>query len=436
MHTFNPIFTTPRLAIRHARREDADFLYSLWKNPRVMGNVGFPQGLSITLEQIQNQIASHGASVYDKYLLVTLRATGETIGECKLGSPDLQGVSTTDVKLLPSFWGQGFGGEVKQGLVDYLFSHAPVLAIEADPASNNLPSIRMQEQVGGLRVSEYDSAGAHHLVYRLHRFDWERLKNELPVAPEPLRSLLAEILPDLVPGCQALALTGSFARGSENEFSDLDLYRFIEGPVEVPHRYILHPSHRLVSLTTTTICEKAADLGKPQHAMWATPGLSQMWVLFDRYGDLARLKAQATAYDPLTHREQAAAWVSEALLDNSEEVTKIISALPRVDEGAALHAMLDLDYQLNRIAAVQLGLLFETENSFFEQLRLAVPPEWTRLQRMMMGFEPAGILQRARAALGLYRYSCRWLDALILPQHRDIIEFAASLIPPEWENLG
>ncbi len=429
------IFSTPRLAIRHARHEDAEFLYGLWKNTRVMSNVGFPQGLPITLERIQNQIAWHGTSVYDKYLLVTLRETGQAIGECKLGSPDLQGISTTDVKLSPEFWGQRYGVEVKQGLLDYLFTHAPVLAVEADPAFDNLPSIRMQERVGGLRVREYQSDFARHLVYRVHRFDWKRLQNGLPVAPEPLRSLLAELLPDLVPGCQALALAGSFARGTADETSDLDLYRFVDGPVNEPHRYSLHASRRLVSLTTTTFSAKAAELEKPQAALWAAPGLSQMWLLFDRTGGLAQLKAQAAAYDPAAHSEQAADWISETLKGNSEEVAKIISALQRNDDGAALHGLIGIDYNLGLIAAVRLGLLIETENCFFEQLLQAVPTGWSRLYRIVLGFEAASIPQRARAGLGLYRYTCRWLDALILPQHRAIIEYAADLIPPEWEEI-
>jgi len=434
MNTPSDIFTTPRLAIRRARSEDAAFLNRLWKNPRVMTNVGFPQGLPITREQIKVQIARQGASVYDKYLIVTLRESGEPIGECKLGSPDLQGISTTDVKLSPEFWGQRYGVEVKQGLLDYLFTHAPVLAVEADPACTNPASIRMQEAVGGLRVREYDSAFNHHYVYRAHRFDWQRLKSGQPAAPEPLRSLLAELLPDLVPGSQALALAGSFARGCENGFSDLDLYRFVDGPVEAPHRYWLHPSGRLVSLTTTTISAEAAKLEKPQTAAWAAPGLSQMWVLFDRTGDLARLKSQAVAYDPLSQREQAAVWISETLHGNAEEVTKIIAALARNDDGAALHALLGIDYNLNMIAAVHQGMLFETENSFFEQLRLVAPPDWGRAQRVMMGFERATIAQRARAGLDLYRFTCRWLDDLIQPQHREIIAYAVSLIPAEWER--
>lgn len=429
------IFATPRLRIRRAQIEDAAFLYRLWRDPRVMSNVGFPDGLPTTRGQIEAQIGRHTASEYDKTLIVTLRSSGEPIGECMLGWPDDHGISLTDVKLVPEHWGQRYGVEIKQGLVDYLFTHAPVLAVEADPASTNLPSIRMQEAAGGLCVREYDSEHNHHRVYRVHRFDWERLKAGQAVAPEPLRSLLADILPDLVPGCLALALTGSFARGCNGDFSDLDLYRFVAAPVEDDHSYSLHlPQRRLISLDTAVLSEKMADLQKPQRAMWAAPGFAQCWVLFDRCGGLMQLKAQAAAYDPQSLRAEAGAWISESLKDNSEEATKILGALQRGNEGAALYGVMGMDYNLGLIAGLHLGVLFETENSFFEQIWRVAPPEWTRLQRVMMGFEPVGIPQRARAALGLYRYTCRWLDALILPQHRAIIEYVVDLIPPEWEK--
>lgn len=436
MPDLSEIFTTPRLRIRRARVADAAFLYHLWHDPRVMTNVGFPQGLPITREQIENKIRSYNASEYDKTLVVTRLESGEPIGECMLGWPDEQGISLTDVKLSPEFWGQRYGVEVKQGLLDYLFTHAPVLAVEADPAYTNLPSIRMQERVGGLRVREYDSEFNHHLVYRVHRFDWERLKAGLPVAPEPLRSLLADLLPGLVPGSEALALTGSFARGCAGETSDVDLYRFIEGPVAEPNSYSLKlPQRRLVSLTTAVLSEKIADLQKPQRAIWAAPGFAQCWVLFDRSGGLAQLKTQATAYDPRAFQSEAAAWISDCLMGNAEEVTKVFAALQRGDDGAALYGLMGMDYNLGLVAAVYLGVLFESENSFFAQLQRAAPPQWVHLQRVMMGLETADIQKRARAGLGLYRYTCRWLDALIQAQHCDIIAYAAGLIPPAWEEI-
>jgi RimJ/RimL family protein N-acetyltransferase len=179
------VFETERLIIRKARPDDADvdFFYRLWTNPKVMTNVGFPSGLKITPEEIREKIAKETGSEYNGKLLVDLKATGETIGECKLGLPDGTGVSETDVKLMPEFWGNRYGVEIKQGLVDYLFTHTECKAVKATPNKNNAASIRMQEAVGGKRVAEGVfnfpvkmkswTCDVPYYEYRVTREDWE-----------------------------------------------------------------------------------------------------------------------------------------------------------------------------------------------------------------------------------------------------------------------
>lgn len=177
------VFETTRLIIRTGCEADAGMYYALWTNPRVMTNVGFPQGLQITRAEITAKIAEQGETEFGRLLVVALKATGQTIGECKLYLPDEEGIAKTDVKLLPQFWGNKYGVEVKQGLVDYLFSHTNCTAVQADPNVNNIASIKMQEAVGGVRVAE----GVHefpkkmrdythpvtYCVYRVFREDWE-----------------------------------------------------------------------------------------------------------------------------------------------------------------------------------------------------------------------------------------------------------------------
>lgn len=179
------IFDTTRLIIRSATEEDAQFLFALWTEPRVMSNVGYPQGLRITQKEVLQGIQRQNpASEYDKYLLVDRKSDGETVGECKLGSPDENGIAHTDVKLWPAFWGHKYGVEIKRGLVDYLFRFTDCTAVEATPNVDNVASIKMQEAVGGVRVGEGvftfpESMQSYtrpvpHYVYRVFRSDWER----------------------------------------------------------------------------------------------------------------------------------------------------------------------------------------------------------------------------------------------------------------------
>ncbi len=184
------LFETSHLHIRRASITDADvaFFMSLWNNPQVMRFVGFPFGLGLTAAQVRHAI-QQGLEQGDEHrldaCLVAERAEdGVAIGECKLGTPDENGLSETDVKLLPQFWGQGYGVEIKRGLLAYLFTHTDCQVVQATPNVENIASIRMQEAVGGVRVGEtlYEfppekrafTCPVHSYVYQVRRKAWLR----------------------------------------------------------------------------------------------------------------------------------------------------------------------------------------------------------------------------------------------------------------------
>ena len=184
------MFETERLYIRRAEPNgaDIDLFYRLWTDPKVMRNVGFPSGLRITREEILRMLESQSEGALDVRLLATVKESGElegrTIGECKLGKPDKDGVSTTDVKLLPEFQGRGYGTEIKRGLVAYLFTHTEAQVIRATPNRRNIASQKMQEAVGARRVGEgvfvapesmrEYATDVPHFVYEITREEWKR----------------------------------------------------------------------------------------------------------------------------------------------------------------------------------------------------------------------------------------------------------------------
>ena len=178
------IFETERLIVRKAAPlpHDINFLLKLWTTPEVMILVGFPNGLRITADDIRHQIENQSETEYDQTLVVILKTDRTPIGECKLGSPDDSGVSETDVKLLSEFWGHGYGKEIKQALVDYLFTHTNCNAVRATPNQANVASQKMQEAVGAVRITEgiYHfpphmreyTVDVPHYVYELTRDTW------------------------------------------------------------------------------------------------------------------------------------------------------------------------------------------------------------------------------------------------------------------------
>jgi RimJ/RimL family protein N-acetyltransferase len=183
-----PVFETERLLVRKATVEDVELFYSLWTSPEVMVNVGFPQGLRIAREDLHDRLAGQGEGVFDRLLVVELGQTGRAIGECYLHRPRDAGIAEPDVKLLPAFWGRGYGSEAWGALISYLFTHTNCQVVQGTPNVKNVASIRMQEAAGAVRVgegvcrfpesmSDY-TAPVHHYVYQIRRGDWERRRGE------------------------------------------------------------------------------------------------------------------------------------------------------------------------------------------------------------------------------------------------------------------
>ena len=257
---------------------------------------------------------------------------------------------------------------------------------------------------------------------------------------------------------EALALTGSYARGEAGRHSDIDLLRFTMGePTTERERYRLWlVDDRLVSVTTTTVAAKRAELARPETALWAVPGLRQARILFDHDGRLAALLAEARAFTwTPSLRHAAAAYASDTLAGLAEEVHKLLGALERDDTSAILYVTLGLQLGLTRAALVARGALVETENAYFaEALRLEpTGSRWQRLLRVVAGYEapPAGQSLphgRGEAALWFYVEAVRMLaealadeDAALVTatvsriQHArvgDILQRAGTATSPPW----
>jgi len=176
------VFETERLLVRKACLDDVDMYMELWNDPEVMRNVGFPSGLKISKERIRKQIGDHDETEFDQTLVVICKSTEEVIGECKLELPDSKMIAGTDIKLLPGFWGKGYGKELKNGLCKYLFRHTGTKIVKASPNKNNKASQRMQEACGGFKVEEsvyrfppkmqHYTEDVHCIIYHIHKKNW------------------------------------------------------------------------------------------------------------------------------------------------------------------------------------------------------------------------------------------------------------------------
>ena len=260
-----------------------------------------------------------------------------------------------------------------------------------------------------------------------------------PEAEELLPGDLCELIKELASeDTVGIALLGSHARGEAGRYSDIDLVRFVTKLAEKEQQRLIlkYRGEKLVSVsTTTTVAAKRRELTDPAKAIWVVPGLRQAKVLFDRDGSLAALIKEVLVFSWEPLQQAADEYASYELMRLVEEVHKILGAMVKGDESAAMYAILGMALGLTEVVAVQRGLLIVSENSYFQQVEesMGLDSIWTRYHRLALGFE-LGPLDRspievkALASLRLYEETAGLLWPIVRPAHREVVEKGLAAI--------
>jgi hypothetical protein len=246
-----------------------------------------------------------------------------------------------------------------------------------------------------------------------------------------LQSLLERLDTPVVIG---MGIVGSYARGQEGRFSDVDVDIFVSRQPENPYdRYTLrYWDEKLVSLNYMLLEDERAALSDPRRAIWAVPGLRGMRILLDKDGSLAVLQKAAQEFDWLPLQPAADEFAAEMVMGNAEEVHKILNGLARGHESTVLYATWGLVKNMLEAVAVQRGILIVSENRYFDLIQDSVgrDAKWTSAFRTAWGLDSSSSQYQTRgaAALILYRLSAAMFDSLIRDQHREVIYRTLQLI--------
>jgi hypothetical protein len=246
-----------------------------------------------------------------------------------------------------------------------------------------------------------------------------------------IQSVLDEIdSPDVV----GVGIAGSYARGQASKYSDVDLDIFVTKlPDDEFDRYTLkYRDDKLISLKYATLEDESAALTDPQRAIWAVPGLSEMKIVLDKDGSLAKLQHAALEFD-FSHLQSAAnEFAADQVMHCAEEVHKVLNGLARGHESTVLYAVWGLVKHLPGAVMVQRGLMMTSENRFFDLIQESVGREskWTRAFRVAWGLDPNASQYQSRgaAALTLYRLTAAMFDGLIPDRHRPVVNRTLQLI--------
>jgi len=246
-----------------------------------------------------------------------------------------------------------------------------------------------------------------------------------------IQSVLEKIdSPDVI----GVGIVGSYARGQESKYSDVDFDIYVSKlPENEYDRYTLHHwDKKLVSLKYALLDDELEALTDPRRAIWAVPGLQGMKIILDKDGSLAELQKMAQKFDWSLLQPEADEFAAEEVMGCAEEAHKILSGLSRGHESTVLYATWGLVKCMLEAVAVQRGILIVSENRYFELIQDAVgrDTKWVSAFRTAWGLDSTSSQYQSRgtAALKLYRLTAAMFDGLIPEKHREVVKHTLKLI--------
>jgi predicted nucleotidyltransferase len=253
----------------------------------------------------------------------------------------------------------------------------------------------------------------------------------MPLSNSLIKSILERIdSPDVL----GIGIVGSYARGQESKYSDVDLDIYVSKlPEDKYQRYTLrYLDEKLVSLKYTLLDDERSAFADPRRAIWAVPGLRGMKILLDKAGSLSELQRAAQDFDWSYLQPAADEFAAEEVMGCAEEAHKILNGLARGQESTVLYATWGLVKNMLEAVAVQRGLMIISENRYFDLIQdsLGRDSQWTQAFRSAWGLESNTSQYQARgiAALTLYRLTAGMFEDLIPEQHRQVVSKTLQLI--------
>lgn len=179
---------TPRLLLRPICPEDREALAGILGDPEVMyaWEHGFtPQEIDSWILTNQNRYQTDNCG----YLTAVEKASGQVVGQIgPLLEPDPQ-----TGKRLPGIgyilgkahWGKGFAREGAAACLDYWFLDKKEAEAVTHIRPQNLSSRRVSQALGmeeaGEMIVHYRGKEMPHLIYRITREKWEKIRGELSI---------------------------------------------------------------------------------------------------------------------------------------------------------------------------------------------------------------------------------------------------------------
>ncbi len=249
--------------------------------------------------------------------------------------------------------------------------------------------------------------------------------------PIDLDRVLAQWPPPLP---QAVALLGSYARGDAGPFSDVDFLFLLPADAPKPDRTSFLIDDRLVTVGAVEPAQIDGWFTEPEQAVNVIAALRDAIPLQDEDGLFAQVQSRARCF-VWTAEMQAKAdgYASRQMVGWIEEAHKGLEGLRRNEVGRLLNARLGLSWGLAGLMRVQRGILGNSDNSFYDDVRqsLGEDSRWSQLLSTAFGVALSDNTQPSLheeiiAGLWLYCETATLLADALQPEDRQLI--AATVV--------
>jgi len=255
----------------------------------------------------------------------------------------------------------------------------------------------------------------------------------LPIHLPTLVNMWSSVTPE------AIALLGSHARGDAGPFSDLDILCLLPEGTPAPERNTFLIDGYLTVINATAPEQIDGWFTEPEQAVNVVAGLRDAIPLQDPDGLFAAAQRRAHTFT-WTAEMQAKAdrYASREMVGWIEESHKGLEGLRRNDVGRLLNARFGLSWGLAGVMRVQRGILGNSDNSFYDDVRYALGREsrWSSLLATAFGISTSDsaslpLHEEILAGLNLYCETARLLADILQAQDRSLIDATVARIEQE-----
>jgi len=170
------ILETERLKLRQLKIADLPLLHEILSDKETMQYYPKPYQESDVEKLINGNIKSYSENRYGLWAMI-LKETDQFVGECGITNQNIDGEIVPEIgyHVNKQFWKKGYATEAANGCLKYGFDILGLKTIYIHTATNNVPSSRVAEKLGFIKIKEYNKVfkrskiTVKHVVYKLDK---------------------------------------------------------------------------------------------------------------------------------------------------------------------------------------------------------------------------------------------------------------------------